>query len=346
MHRNRVESGQILQIMHGATAGGITMKRPESHVIADEAVAILTGLLPSEWISRTIQKDYGLDLEVELVDGDEVTGARLWFQVKGTRRLKRIRSIPYSIHAARPSRPAQQPKECISFEIETKMLEYSLRCDFPVLLAVVDVRRNAAYWLPLRDHVEIVLDHQKPRWAEQQTVSLSIPLENSLVLDRECDWEGLRWYASEMARMRAFVILNVNQRFAECECKEINRIAESPEEVTIDERILARSIYIARTYLARTLATECLFGPRGVDFVEVMIEGQLRSALKASDTALTLLAGGDYEYRRLRVLMCCIEHGIRAMAECVFAYQAVKRRFLFSDERSMSFKKKGHLSGQ
>jgi hypothetical protein len=316
------------------------MKRPQSHVIADEAIAILKGALPSHWICRTIEKDYGIDLEVELVESGDVTGARVWFQVKGTTCLKSVRRAPLSATAGHGSIPARLPKECISFPVETKLLKYALRCDFPVLLAVVDVKDKDVYWLPLRDYIEMALDHQMPRWDEQRTISLLMPLENSFAKERECDWKGLRWYALEMARTRAFVILDINHKFATWECEAIEKIAQSPEEPSIDMRILTRAIYTARAYLARTLATECLFGPRGVDFVEIMHEGQLSAGVKASETALTLLAKGCFDYKRLRVLMCAIAHGIMSMEGCVLSYQAMRRRFLFSDERSLSFKKK------
>jgi hypothetical protein len=54
------------------------MKRPVEHVMEDQADQLIRRLLPGEWIVRNIQKDYGVDLEIEIVDRDFVTGSRVW----------------------------------------------------------------------------------------------------------------------------------------------------------------------------------------------------------------------------------------------------------------------------
>lgn len=58
-------------------------KRPRSHIAGEQAVRWFSDACPENWIVSPIQPDYGLDLRVELVRGEEVTGEEFFVQVKG-----------------------------------------------------------------------------------------------------------------------------------------------------------------------------------------------------------------------------------------------------------------------
>jgi hypothetical protein len=63
--------------------------RPSSHQIGDLAVAQVAALLSTEgWIVERIGADYGEDLVVQLCGDDQVVPFRLYFQVKGTKKLQ------------------------------------------------------------------------------------------------------------------------------------------------------------------------------------------------------------------------------------------------------------------
>ncbi len=61
--------------------------RPKQHVTDDRAVNMFReAALQMGWIFRELDKDYGLDAEIEIADAlNQVTGAILRFQIKGTK---------------------------------------------------------------------------------------------------------------------------------------------------------------------------------------------------------------------------------------------------------------------
>lgn len=59
--------------------------RVRSHVLEDKSRAALSGVLPDKWVIHEIQKDYGLDVQVELFsDVGGRTGIRFYGQIKAT----------------------------------------------------------------------------------------------------------------------------------------------------------------------------------------------------------------------------------------------------------------------
>ncbi|NTV47524.1 MAG: DUF4365 domain-containing protein, partial [Chlorobiales bacterium] len=60
-------------------------KRPKQHQLEDYSINQFKQLLPRCWIVREKGKDYGIDLEVELVDPqDNPTGEMFLVQMKAT----------------------------------------------------------------------------------------------------------------------------------------------------------------------------------------------------------------------------------------------------------------------
>ena len=60
-------------------------QRTQEHILQGESIQFIKQiLLPSEWIIESGQKDYGIDLVVEIVINNSVTGADFLMQVKGT----------------------------------------------------------------------------------------------------------------------------------------------------------------------------------------------------------------------------------------------------------------------
>ena len=87
-------------------------QRPKSHVIADKAIAVVSGVLADAGHAvETVVNDYGEDLLVQTSHAGRMDASRLWFQVKGTDDLDRYRlkggDFSYSVsfeHALRWSR--------------------------------------------------------------------------------------------------------------------------------------------------------------------------------------------------------------------------------------------------
>ena len=73
--------------------------------------------VPSEWICRKIDLDYGLDKEIEIVINGKVTGKTLLLQLKS-------------------SESVEVPGDTIHFSIETDKIDYYMERDIPVLLVI------------------------------------------------------------------------------------------------------------------------------------------------------------------------------------------------------------------
>ena len=65
------------------------MKRPRQHVLEDESRLTLKNFLPSEWIVEDIRRDYGLDMQITIVDEEKVTNTVFCVQIKATDRTPR-----------------------------------------------------------------------------------------------------------------------------------------------------------------------------------------------------------------------------------------------------------------
>ena len=62
-----------------------TPKRPRSHVLETESRQSFESAIPSEWVYRRKEDDYGIDGEVELFDDSgKTTGLLFYVQLKAT----------------------------------------------------------------------------------------------------------------------------------------------------------------------------------------------------------------------------------------------------------------------
>jgi len=291
-------------------------KRPKSHIIEDQSKAICRSLLPSEWICRDLPSDYGVDMEVEIVDDNVVTGKRLWFQLKGTKSVD-LRC------------------EYVAFETDTKLLEYSLRCDFPLLLAVVDIMKKEAYWLPLRDEIESNLEVKNPKWRHQKYVTVRIPLSNRFSEERNHGFFGLRWYSMEPARMRAFSIMHYYyHELIQTYPWTVNVLEGDLSEDEI--KMLARGLEKTRSYLALTLELDSLFGSRGCDIVILMAKSKIEEGIQCCDEILHRIQRGEkpfdlpLESNDLSVFK--IHSAVESLTSSISIYYYARERFLYHGE--------------
>jgi Domain of unknown function (DUF4365) len=131
------------------------MQKHLTHVIDEEAVRIFKGALPSEnWTVYDIKPDYGKDHKVELVEGVEHTGLFFWVQIKGQRKVKRLKN------------------GTISFKLETGDLDYHTKLSDPVFLVVVDVTNRVGYWVFLQEYVRTRL--KDLNWRSQGHIQIHL----------------------------------------------------------------------------------------------------------------------------------------------------------------------------
>ena len=136
------------------------MKRSPSHILEDESkLALRKRLIPLGWIVRDRDKpDYGVDLEVEIVEKGEVTNKILWLQMKASERI-----------SGKPIYP-----------METKHLKYYEGCRFPVLILYWDKATDTFYWRFAQKFIKEELSVRKPMWRNQGSASVSFPPDSKL----------------------------------------------------------------------------------------------------------------------------------------------------------------------
>ena len=77
-------------------------KRPNSHITGDGAIRkIASDLIPEEWTISIPDADYGLDMLVEVVRGNNTTGRLFFLQSKGTIESSTGGKINYTLSTER-----------------------------------------------------------------------------------------------------------------------------------------------------------------------------------------------------------------------------------------------------
>ena len=309
------------------------MKRPEVHVMEDISEDIFKSFLPNEWIIRKIPKDYGVDYEIEIVEKDIVTGKRIWFQLKGTRRIdKRIKQIDIPENLKSEFKGIDKIEvEYISFQIDTKLLKYSINCDFPLLLGVVDINERNVYWLPLQDYILENLEFKRNDWRDLNSVTIHLPAENNLRDDNELS--GLKWYSMEPARMRAFSIIHSYYHELGYEARlsgyEIG-------DGFVDQRDeLISSIKTALKYLTLTLEQNSLFGENGVDVYIYSTKPLIVEGIEACYEILKQNEENSFSFEKTAILIGKVGHACNLLSTCISMYVDFRKRYLLDETKSI-----------
>jgi hypothetical protein len=122
------------------------MKRPKQHAIDSQAQLLFQQSLPPEWVPRLCVPDYGIDYEVDIVEGESFTGFTFYVQLKGTT------SPRYTSEFLR-----------LPFEVD-KLIYYSEKVKRPVFIIIVDLANNACLWLYAQRFVREILRVNNPNW--------------------------------------------------------------------------------------------------------------------------------------------------------------------------------------
>lgn len=158
-----------------------------NHIIGEKAVRyIKNNIFPPEWVVRTMNPDYGIDLDVELFDYEDgkciTLGEHLFLQVKGTEHPQYGK---FSIN--------RETVDVIKYQLEVAELNLVERMGsaFPVLLVLVDLVNNVTFQICLNDYIRKVLPIQNIDYKKQKTIVINIPVKNQLLSNH---LDILRWY--------------------------------------------------------------------------------------------------------------------------------------------------------
>ena len=73
----------------------------------------------------------------------------------------------------------------------------------PVLLIVVDILKEQAYYVCLNDYIEKIIVPSKPNYVEQDEITIYIPIDN--IIKEKKDVISIEWYAK---RAKLFALFN------------------------------------------------------------------------------------------------------------------------------------------
>jgi len=118
-------------------------KRSKQHVSETVSLKLFKSLIPDDWVIRELgERDYGVDLSVEIVRGGIMTGDVIVGQLKGVQHDPlRGKSIFKSIKETTTNYLLQQPA--------------------PAFLFVASSEAQQVYWRSLRDHHRNLREHEK-----------------------------------------------------------------------------------------------------------------------------------------------------------------------------------------
>ncbi|MBX3036572.1 MAG: DUF4365 domain-containing protein [Anaerolineales bacterium] len=142
-------------------------QRHRSHVQQKESRLFVERVLPTEWKINVEAKDgessdYGLDLAIEIIENENVTGAHFLMQLKSKDKL------------------VINKKGFISHPCKTSTLQYFLERPELVIYLVYDTVNDIGYWIWVQDFLRNQLDLD---WKKQETFTIQIPKDNILNKD-------------------------------------------------------------------------------------------------------------------------------------------------------------------
>jgi len=135
-------------------------KRTRAHVLETLSRQHVESIFPTEWICRRVEDDYGLDVRVEIVTGEDVSGREFAVQLKATDHLR-------------------TSGEDVLHSCKVSTANYFLHRPEPVMYVVYDAQEETAYWLWMQPYLR-GLDGVRPGWRERKEVRVRIPRANRL----------------------------------------------------------------------------------------------------------------------------------------------------------------------
>lgn len=136
-------------------------KRSSTHRTDTLAVRAVISELPADWLIRNLEeRDYGVDLQIEIFDGDEPTGQIAHIQIKGT---------DSAFNGA--------PKFG-SFPVKT--IGYAERFSAPFFVFHTSTKTKETYFVWLQKYAATRLALDSPDWRSQDSVTINFPQDNVL----------------------------------------------------------------------------------------------------------------------------------------------------------------------
>ena len=180
-------------------------QRPYQHVLESDSRRAFEQRLPTNWTVEPREHDYGIDLDVEIFDGDSATGMRFGVQLKG------------QVKSDKPPRVT----------LKRSTLNYWRESDVPVVVIVWDESTDQVFWemgyridrykkSPTAKSWKVAIER---KWDDNSAALIkreissrralmrgNVELPVSIVIERREDWLGDRRLSAELsARLRGLL---------------------------------------------------------------------------------------------------------------------------------------------
>ena len=138
-----------------------TVQRTPTHIIDTLAVRQIVSQLPEDWLIRGLEeRDYGIDLTIELFDDNKPTGCFSLIQVKGKQKVF-ANSIKLS-----------------NFPVKT--LRYAKLFPIPFFIFHTSLESQKTVFVWTQKYIDIRLARDIPGWDTQRSTTIYFPPDNDL----------------------------------------------------------------------------------------------------------------------------------------------------------------------
>src|ERR1035437_3180264 len=192
-------------------------KRPKQHQIEDYSINQFRQLLPENWIIRKIDKDYGLDLEVEIVDiKNQLTANIFLVQIKATdsQQSNDIRGVSMEIETLNYYKKHQLPLMLVRYSKNTNQFFFKWVNNLDLYYAKKNAKTikikfdDKHLWNNLRSLIRIENDLRKFKTLKGGLVQLQIQISiflNEDILDSENQVVSQSKLVTELSNFNEFV---------------------------------------------------------------------------------------------------------------------------------------------
>ncbi len=191
-------------------------QRVLQHQMEDESYSIIKNHLPPEWVVREFNRpDYGIDIVIELfqkIDDQvaETLGEFVFVQVKSKQSIEvKIEEIFSVFNVAKA--PWKEDKSdameisVVKYQFDTDSLFSieTLGASVSVLLIYVDIQSCDCYFVCLNDYLDKIILPQKPAYANQDSLMITVPAINNLK-NKDITNNAFKFYGKRAKLLSAF----------------------------------------------------------------------------------------------------------------------------------------------
>jgi hypothetical protein len=165
--------------------------RHVNHLKEDDSEALVAKLLPNEWVIRKLHPDYGVDVSIEVFEGQgqqfPTMGEFLFVQLKSTTSLNSgVEPIKSRQNVEKvldtQDGIAEHELDVIRFVVDTDTIDNArlMGPSTPLMLFVCDLSVGEVYFVCLTDYYDKIIEPRGIDLSGQKTITLLVPAANKL----------------------------------------------------------------------------------------------------------------------------------------------------------------------